>query len=60
MTIPNRIVIGAIDTALNRLDLRAHAEGGYQANSKLIAELREERDALREARQFIIANRKEP
>jgi hypothetical protein len=60
-TIPNRIVIGAIDSALNRTDLAIGKEGNkVRCNAEIMHQLRAERDALVEARTFIAANRKDP
>lgn len=56
--IPNRIVIGAIDTALNRIDSALYKEcDKVRPSNELIASLREERAAMVEARAFIAEKR---
>lgn len=56
--IPNRIVIGAIDTALNRIDSALSKEGGkVRPSNELMASLREERAAMVVARTFIAEKR---
>lgn len=58
--IPNRIVIGAIDNALNRLVLAIGKESDkVRCNVVIIHQLRGEYDALRDARRFIADNRKD-
>lgn len=56
--IPNRIVIGAIDTALNRIDNALHKEGDKTRPSvELMQSLRDERAAMVVARTFIAEKR---
>lgn len=57
MVLPNRIVIGAVDSAL------AHANyelSKFTPGCPTYAAFKEQRDGLQEARDFIVANRKEP
>jgi hypothetical protein len=64
LRLPNRIVIGAIDSALNRVDAELFkcADPHPLMREKIAAlekGLREERAALQEARNFIIDKRKD-
>ncbi len=56
---PNRIVIGAIDSALNRDDNDIRRWSGKGNGADFLSSLREERAALVEARSFISVRRKD-
>lgn len=52
--IPNRIVIGAIDSALNRVQIALMGP----TDKDYVEALREEYTALREAREYIVKTRR--
>lgn len=54
--IPNRLVIGAIDSALAHVAITAENK---KCAPKLVQALRDDYAALLEARKFIVANRKD-
>lgn len=57
--LPNRVVIGALDSALNRVDSDIRRWQGKGNGADFLSSLREERAALQEARNFIADKRRD-